>query len=269
MMKKSLLAATVASGLILPTAEAGLYVPPKPAIIKPENIEFSKHLLAMPLTMGMLPGKAASAVTVLNRGVLATNTSALTTYNFTSYSVGTATSTRRIVVVSHAANGTTGSRRYSSMTINGVSATTHISQFHDTGGGGVEICTIASAVVTSGTSITIAVTFNGGMNRAAVYAVSLDGVQSGTAVGTSGTSGTGSHEKTINITSGGFAIGGAGSNTSGIDIGWTGLTERNESAVGSSQYGSADELTNSTGTLTITPTIPSGTRRVSALASFR
>ena len=57
MMNKALLAATLASGLILP-AEAGVALPPKPAIIKPENIEFSKHLLAMPITMGMFRSSA-------------------------------------------------------------------------------------------------------------------------------------------------------------------------------------------------------------------
>lgn len=61
MMKKALLAATVATGLLMTPAQAGLYVPPKPAIIKPENIEFSKHmLLGMPITMGMLVAKAAA-----------------------------------------------------------------------------------------------------------------------------------------------------------------------------------------------------------------
>ena len=59
MIKNTLLAATIASGLIVP-AKAGVYLPPKPAIIKPENIEFSKNMLAFPFTLGMLPGKGAS-----------------------------------------------------------------------------------------------------------------------------------------------------------------------------------------------------------------
>jgi hypothetical protein len=61
MIKKTLLASTLAAGLIVPVqAKAGLILSPKPAIIKPENIEFSKHmLLGMPLTMGMLAAKKA------------------------------------------------------------------------------------------------------------------------------------------------------------------------------------------------------------------
>lgn len=56
MIVKPALAAMMASGLAMP--EAPKLILPKPAIIKAENIEFSKNLLAMPLTLGMLPGKA-------------------------------------------------------------------------------------------------------------------------------------------------------------------------------------------------------------------
>jgi hypothetical protein len=62
MIKKALLAGTLAAGLIVPAqAKAGLILPPKPAIIKPENLEFSKHMLAMPLTMGMMLRKDSAA----------------------------------------------------------------------------------------------------------------------------------------------------------------------------------------------------------------
>lgn len=57
MMNKTMLAATVASSLILP-AKAEVHLPPKPAIIKPEKMGFSTNLLAMPITMGMLRSSA-------------------------------------------------------------------------------------------------------------------------------------------------------------------------------------------------------------------
>jgi len=57
MLNKAMLAATVASGLILP-ASAGVFLPPRPGIIKHQNVEFSKNLLAMPVTMGMLKSGA-------------------------------------------------------------------------------------------------------------------------------------------------------------------------------------------------------------------
>lgn len=66
MMNKALLATTVATGLIVPSAAAGLYAQPKPVIVKHENIEFSKNLLlGMPMTMGMLPGKGGSPAPVI------------------------------------------------------------------------------------------------------------------------------------------------------------------------------------------------------------
>ena len=56
MIVKPALAAMLASGLIMPERPA--LILPKPAIVKAENIEFTKHLLlGMPLTMGMLAPK--------------------------------------------------------------------------------------------------------------------------------------------------------------------------------------------------------------------
>jgi len=69
MMSRALLAATFASGLILP-AQAEVYQSPRPSIIKPENIEFSKNLLAMPMTMGMLKsgGRTRGAISYVGGG---------------------------------------------------------------------------------------------------------------------------------------------------------------------------------------------------------
>ena len=52
-MIKAALVPAIAAGLILP--QPALYVPSKPALVKAQNIEFSKNmLLGMPFTMGML-----------------------------------------------------------------------------------------------------------------------------------------------------------------------------------------------------------------------
>ena len=81
MMNKALLAATVATGLIVPSAAAGLYVPPKPAIVKPENLEFSKNLLlGMPMTMGMLPRKGAAYPVIAATGTAYIPTAANTSH---------------------------------------------------------------------------------------------------------------------------------------------------------------------------------------------
>jgi len=78
MMNRALLAATVASGLVLP-AKAAVYLPQRLAIIKPGNLEFSKNLLAMPTTMGMLKpgGRTRGAISYVGGGSSA-STSATT-----------------------------------------------------------------------------------------------------------------------------------------------------------------------------------------------
>lgn len=64
MIAKSAIAAILTTGLVSPEKPA--LALPKPAIIKPENIEFSKHvlLLGMPLTMGMLAPRSATPLAV-------------------------------------------------------------------------------------------------------------------------------------------------------------------------------------------------------------
>jgi len=59
MIVKPALAAMLASGLIVP--ERPRLILPEPAIVRAENLEFSKHmLLGMPLTMGMLTPEASA-----------------------------------------------------------------------------------------------------------------------------------------------------------------------------------------------------------------
>jgi hypothetical protein len=97
MILKPTLAAMLASGLIVPERPA--LILPKPAIVKAENLEFSKHmLLGMPLTMGMLPGKASAARTVTYRGSAAI-TGSSTTKTYTNAPIGTAASNRLVVLV--------------------------------------------------------------------------------------------------------------------------------------------------------------------------
>ena len=64
MMRDTILAATMASGLILP-ARAELILPPRPAIVKPGNLEMSANLLAMPV-LGRLFQADYARRTILN-----------------------------------------------------------------------------------------------------------------------------------------------------------------------------------------------------------
>lgn len=85
MIKNTLLATTLASGLIVP-ATAGVYLPPKPAIVKPENLEFSKNLLAMPFTLGMLKRRTSAPTPTVAVGTVGSSIT-----DGTSYSLNTTT----------------------------------------------------------------------------------------------------------------------------------------------------------------------------------
>jgi hypothetical protein len=81
-MMRSVLVAAIATGAVQPEAglivpKRELYVPSSPAIVRAENLEFSRHiLLGMPFTLGMLPGKSKKSLSlyaaIVNLGI-ATN----------------------------------------------------------------------------------------------------------------------------------------------------------------------------------------------------
>lgn len=87
MMNKALLAASVASGLILP-ATAGVSLPPRLAIIKPQNVEFSKNLLAMPITMGMFRSSARVPGTIAYVGGGSSASTTATTITIPAHQAG-------------------------------------------------------------------------------------------------------------------------------------------------------------------------------------
>lgn len=267
MIVKPAFAAMLASGLIVP--EAPKIVFPKPAIIKAENLEFSKHiLLGMPLTMGMLAGKGAPAVSLVNNGVLATSSSDNTTYNFTTYSIGTASSTRRVIAVFYGDNGSNTGRTVSSATLGGVSATIDAQVTHSSGGSAV--VAIVSATVTTGTTATLSVTFSGGMNRAAVWAVAVDNLSGTAATDTLTTTATDPLTGTIDWLNQGFVIAGAMTNAN-TTFTWTGVTEQVEGNFETASASGGYLFPTSNGTAqTVSSDIASpSTRRAMAVAAYR
>jgi len=118
MILKPALAAMLASGLIVP--EAPKLVLPKPAIVKAENLELTRHiLLGMPLTMGMLPGKAGDPFFIDSSQYSTTASSSLETITWTH----TTTSATTCLVVAGTAINNAGTTNISSVTFNGVSLT--------------------------------------------------------------------------------------------------------------------------------------------------
>lgn len=123
MMKDALLAASLGAGLMVP-APAGIYLPPKPAIMKPESIEFTRHLLpAMPLTMGLIRAQAKPQLSLSYVSVYGTSTQA-SSYSPTMNlgAVPPAGSTRYIIVATQGCvNSTLGN--VNSVSIGGNAAT--------------------------------------------------------------------------------------------------------------------------------------------------
>lgn len=186
-MKKSLLTATVASGLIIPTAEAGLYVPPKPAIIKPENVEFSKHLLkAMPMTLGLMIPKVSATFPTVEFTFINNSTSNATSYNFNGCDIGTASSDRLVVAVMTNWAGSTA-RTLASCSIGGVAATVAATGSHSSTNS--SSWGVAYILFTTGTSTSISFSLSGQANNCVISVFTVKGYQSATPTVYSDTSG--------------------------------------------------------------------------------
>lgn len=265
MIKKSLVAATVASGLVVPAA-AGIYIPPKPSIVKPENLDFSKNILAMPLTLGMLPGKAPP-VTVNNRNTTsnATTTGTQTTYSYTGVSFGTANTTRCVIAFILGYNGSTGGRTLSSCTLGGVTATIVAQQ--TTGSGLSLITAIAIARVPTGTTGTVSTSYSNSMNQNSVRVYSYNDIISTTAVQTStiNMNVSGVSSTITSFPYGGLAVAFATTQNTSATYTFTGVTERADDVTSAWKIGIADGFPGST--ITCTPTAV--TRGSLVCATFR
>lgn len=117
MINKTLLASALVTGLAVP-AQATVYLPSKPAIIKRENMEFLKYLvLGMPMTMGIL---AQSAPPTFISGSATGNNQASGTPLSWSHTTSAVTDA---IVVGTFINNNGGNAQVTSVTFNGVSFT--------------------------------------------------------------------------------------------------------------------------------------------------
>lgn len=124
-------------------------MPPKPAIVKAENLEFSKHmLLGMPLTLGMLKSRDALSLTYISQF---TSGSAASSYTATAQNLGSLVSSgnnRYIVICTHGCVNTTAGQ-ISSVTVGGTAATRRY-QISASQGRPTEIWTLLNNTLTSG-----------------------------------------------------------------------------------------------------------------------
>jgi hypothetical protein len=128
-----------------------LWLPPKPAIIRPCDRSHASFPGTFPMAIF-----TANSVSVVNTDSAVDN-SDLTTYTFTSRALGAVRANRRIVVGVHHANAIA----VSSMTIGGISASQLVI---DAG----TLASLWSAFVPTGTTGNIAITFASGQNNCGI-----------------------------------------------------------------------------------------------------
>ena len=147
----------------------------------------------------------------------------LTTYTFSAQAIGAAAADRRVIVAVHA-HGNTGIT-ISSATIGGVAADISIQNRDASSVSGILI-----ALVPTGTTADVVVTFNAGKARAAIGVWSCTGLTSNTANSTA-TSLADPTTATLTTTNGGFCIAAVTNNDQFSTLTWTNVTERYDAAV--------------------------------------
>lgn len=196
MIVKPALAAMLATGLIVP--EAPKLILPKPAIVRAENLEFSKHmLLGMPITMGMLPGKSTPASVSFVQSLALTGLSSGS--RSVSMSIGAAASSR--VVILGVLHNDSRSSGVSNVTIGGVAATQRATQTNASG----SILYFFTALVISGTTATVDY-FLGGTCAALGFATFRATDLANVVPAASGSSVSDPGSVTLTVPPGGFAV---------------------------------------------------------------
>jgi len=157
------------------------WLPPKPAIVRAASLELTK--LAMPImgtfaaaSVNALRPKSPSNTLAISELAEVSNSSDLTTYNFTSYSFGDADADRVLIVACYL-HHTSSARTANSMTVGGTSATEVIEQA-TAGGSSASIWIVE---LPTGTSGTISVTASGACQSCGIRALRVVGLSSTTA----------------------------------------------------------------------------------------
>jgi hypothetical protein len=158
-------------------------------------------------------------------------TTNLTTYNFATVNFGAADATRRIVIAVHW--GAALNRTLNSASIGGVGATTHI----DALASASTRVAIISALVPTGTSGTVSLTFSGACAQCAIgtYRALNETSASPTDTANDLTVASGLVTDTINVPTNGWVVAGASFEVGGATTTtWTGVTETYDIVAGDS-----------------------------------
>ena len=196
---------------------------------------------------------AASALTCTYQTRMA-DTVDRSSYTFSAVGIGAASSTRRVVVAVATRNGAGNANP--TITIGGVAATNDVTLAVDSN---QQACTIASAVVPTGTTADIVVTLTATTGRCGVLVWTLSGGSptGQTATGSVVTPALGGVTLNVSTQVGDVVIGALGTrNDSGGGVTWGGATERFDANVeGVFYHSGADTVAaGATTTLTTSPT---------------
>jgi hypothetical protein len=209
------------------------------------------------------------AVSLITRSTTSVDTSAQSTYTFNSMSIGTASTTRRVIALIQADSGSGGAETLNSATIGGISANIDAQAANGTGGSGT--VAIVSATIPTGTTATVTATFSGTLQRASCFVIAIDNLQSVTPYDTA-TDITNPLSTTIDWLKDGYVVAVGATNSDAATYTWTGVTERYETDVGTGKVGGGDLFTTTTATnQTVAMTISGGSpaRFALAVASYR
>lgn len=202
----------------------------------------------------------------------AVNSTAQTTYTFSSQSLGTADPFRYIIVNVTGASASAG-RTISTVTVGGISGNILV---QDAPGASSRVSGIAIAAVPTGTTGDVVVTFStGGVDRAGIGLYRATGI-SATPYHTNSndTTSAASLSTTINTISGGVLIACfEDSTTSVASVGWTGATENYDQLLATNHLQSGAYTTSTStatgATVTATPNISITTGASISVASFQ
>lgn len=201
---------------------------------------------------------------------LAKDATDLTTYTFSSQSLGAAASDRYIICAICGRSNDGSARTISSVTIGGVTATIN-AQVENTG----TMCGIATALVPTGTTGDVVVVWSGTMGDANIALYRTTNLTSATALDT-GTSTANPGTTNLDTKTGSVIVAISENDNGALTATWTNLTENYDeaTATGNDLSGAFAEITESpnvsvTGNLTVTCQWSSApTRPVFAAASF-
>jgi hypothetical protein len=175
----------------------------------------------------------------------------LTTYTFSAAALGTAAANRIILVAVHGANALAASANISTVTVDGNSAARVIQLLTDTNSN--RAAAIYAVALAAGTTGDVVVTFGAGQSRAGIGVSAMYGAASATASDTDSATCTAGNPTTngavtLTVPAKGVALG-VSTSGGGVTVGctWTGLTERYDQSMETTNFDSAADLNSNAG----------------------